>query len=425
MAVKKLPSLPRHLFWLIFAAVAIWEVGLISTSCFSPDWFVTSSWARNIQTDGLGLVYAGKPLYNYPPLMAYSLWLFAKAFGNATALQQNLYLYKLFPLAFDFAAAALAVKWAGDRRREIICLLLLIANPVYIFDSYTWGQIDSIYCALVFFTLYAMVKDRTVAAALLYTLAFNFKIQALLFAPLFGLIVLWKMNNPWPLKRLVTAGGAAILLQAAILLPFLLAGQGGRMFDILKNPVNYYHSVSMNAFNFWELFYGSKAFKLDDTVTRLGGWNAQQIGLALFFGYSLLILGPMLVQIIKSKRQKLVLAWSEESLWLMCSLIPLGFLFFCTQMHERYSQPAILFLAVYSFRTRRYWLLALMLVAYGLNMEYVFEGYLYKGYWQVIFDPRLVAAVYAILIAGLLWRYFQSLPTAGTATTTKPALAHG
>jgi len=356
------------------------------------------------------MVYLGKPLYNYPPLMAYSLWLFAKGFGSAAALQQNLYFYKLFPLAFDFAAAVLVVKWAGDRRREIIYLLLLIANPVYLFESYTWGQIDSIYCALLFFTLYAMIRDRPITALLLYTLAFNFKIQALLYAPLFGLVLLWKINNPWPLRRVATALVATALLQMAIVLPFLLAGDARQMFDILKSPINYYRSISMNAYNFWQYFYGLNSLKTEDTVKLLGGISAQHIGLGLFFGFSLLVLGPIVVRIVQANQKRTILAWSEENLWLMCSLIPLGFFFFCTQMHERYSQPAILFLAVYSFRTRRYWLLVLMFLAYGLNMEYVFENELYPRYWQIIFDSRLVATIYAILIGGLLWQYFRTLP---------------
>ncbi len=423
--MKKLPTFLRHSFWLVFAVVWAWEVGLVSTSCFTPDWNITWGWARNVWTDGLGMIYAGKPLYNYPPLMAYSLWLFEKGFKSVDALKENLYFYKLFPLAFDFAAAAVAVKWARDRRWEILCLLLLIANPIYIFNSYTWGQIDSTYCALVFFTLYAMVRDRPVTAALLYTLAFNFKIQALLFAPLFGLVFIWKLGNPWPVKRIATAAGAAIALQLAILVPFLRAGQLGPMFDILKSPVNYYQRISMNAFNFWDVFYGLDAIKINDTQKVWGQFSAQQTGLALFFGFSLLTLAPILVNIIIARRQRAPLAWSEEHLLLMCSVIPLGFFFFCTQMHERYSQSAILFLATYSFRTRRYGLLVLMFLAYGLNIEYVFNVYQFGEFWRYFFIGRLVAALYAALIAGLLWRYFQSLPRPSPAPAAEPASAHG
>jgi hypothetical protein len=144
----------------------------------------------------------------------------------------------------------------------------------------------------------------------------------------------------------------------------------------------------------------------------------------LFFSFSLLVLGPILAEVIKSKRSGRVLSLSEETLLLMCSLIPLGFFFFCTQMHERYSQPALLFLAVYSFRTRRYWLLALMFLAYGLNVEYVYEDYQLQGFWRILFDSRLVASLYAALIAGLLWLYFKSLPRVRKAAATEPNLAH-
>jgi Gpi18-like mannosyltransferase len=423
--VKKTKLFPCNLSWLVLAVVVIWDVCQITPSYFYVDWQNFWSWARNIQADGLGAIYADKPLYNYPPLMAYSLWLFAKGFGSAHALQVNFFWYKLFPLAFDFGAAVLAVKWAGDRRREALYLLLLIANPIYIFNSYTWGQIDSTYCALVFFALFALVSDRPVAALLLYTLAFNFKIQALLFAPPFGLIILWKFNNPWPGKRIASACAAAVMLQFVILLPFLQTGETGRMFAILKNPVNYYRAASMDAFNFWQFCFGLNAFKTDDSIKVLGGWSAQQAGLALFFEFSVLVLGPVLVNILKAKIQHSSLAWSEENILLMCSLIPLGFFFFCTQMHERYSQPAILFLAVYSFRTRRYGLLAIMFLAYGLNMEIVFNGTLLADDWLYLFSSVIVPALFAGLIASLLRRFFQSLPRAGAAPAASQALAHG
>jgi len=397
-----------------------WELYLLSPICFVPDWVNTYWWARNIQTHGLALIYAEKPLYNYPPLMAYMLWPFAKLFENPDRLLDNLYWSKAIPLAFDFIAAAVAVKWAGDRRRELFCLLLLVANPIYLFDSDTWGQIDSIYCALAFLTLHAMAQDRPVAAALLFTLAFNFKIQALLFAPLFALVLLWKFKNPWPVKRILAAFGAAALLQGVILIPFLLAGQLGRMFDILKNPINYFQRISMNAFNFWHFFYGMDAINTNDTVKVWGRVTAQQAGLALFFGFSLLVLGPVAVRIIKSKCTNQRLAWSEENQLLMCGLIALGFFFFCTQMHERYSQPAILFVAAYAFRTRRYWPLAVMFPAYGINMEFVFHYYVFRENLGPYFlDSRLVAAAFAILIGGLLWRYFKTLPKTDEASIAK------
>ncbi len=404
----------------------VWEVLLLSPICFVADWVNTLGWAKNIQTGGLAMIYAGKPLYNYPPLMAYTLWPFAQAFPNPDALLDHLYWSKLIPLAFDFAAAAVAVKWAGDRRREALYLLLLVANPIYIFDSYTWGQIDSAYCALVFLTLFAMLSDRPVVAAILYTLAFNFKIQALLFAPLLGLVLLWKIKNPWPIKRILAGVGAAALLQFVILLPFLLAGQLGRMFTILKNPVNYYQRVSMNAFNFWHFIYGLQATNHDDTEKAWRGFTLQQVGLALFFGFSLLTLGPLFIRILRAKIKKLPLAWSEENLFLLCGMIPLAFFFFCTQMHERYSQPAILFVTVYAFRTRRYWLLALLLLAYGINVEFVFHYYVFREDLSPYFlDSRLVAAIFATLIGWLGWMYYKSLPTVAESRTPETASPYG
>jgi hypothetical protein len=85
-----------------------------------------------------------------------------------------------------------------------------------------------------------------------------------------------------------------------------------------------------------------------------------------------------------------------------------------------------LFVAAYAFRTRRYWPLAVMFPAYGLNVEFVFQYYVFRENLSPYFlDSRLVAAAFAVLIGGLLWRYFKTLPATDKTPLAEVALAHG
>ena len=50
------------------------------------------------------------------------------------------YFFKLVGLLADFIAAIALVRYLGDKRKEILWLLLLIVNPVFIYNSYCWLQ---------------------------------------------------------------------------------------------------------------------------------------------------------------------------------------------------------------------------------------------------------------------------------------------
>ena len=64
-----------------------------------------------------------------------------------------------------------------------------------------------------------------------------------------------------------------------------------------------------------------------------------------------------LVRMIEQKR--------EEGVFLSI----LGFFFFNTQMHERYSHPAMLMAFLYGILNKNYWIYGITSIAYFLNME--------------------------------------------------------
>ena len=364
-------------------------------------------WAKFVREHGGGFAYQADPRYNYPPLMAWTLWLFAKLAGTDANLLEYFDYYKLFPLACDFAAAAVAVKCFARQRGEIICLLVLIANPIFIYDSYFWGQVDAVYGALVFFSLMLALRDRPVGSLLCYLLALNFKVQPIVYAPLLALVFWWKWRNPWTTRQVGTAVGVAAVAQGVILLPVVLAGQFWPMITVLRHAVGYFPKVSFNAYNFWHLFYGRDSLNMKDYTPVFAGVSSRHIGEFLFLAFAAAVLAPWLIAFWRAKFLQLRVAMDESRLLLLFALITLFFFFFCTESHERFSTPALLYVAAYAFHTRRYFLLPLALLPYGLNMDYILRHFAFPNYEIWPFDSRLVAALYAILIAALLWFYFR------------------
>jgi len=64
-----------------------------------------------------------------------------------------------------------------------------------------------------------------------------------------------------------------------------------------------------------------------------------------------------------------------EKIWLTAALIGLIFFFFNTQMHERYSHYAFIFITVYAFSKRHYIPYILFSIAYLLNLDAVLEWF--------------------------------------------------
>lgn len=95
-------------------------------------------------------------------------------------------------------------------------------------------------------------------------------------------------------------------------------------------------------------------------------------------------------------------------------LISLVFFYFNTQMHKRYSHPALLFSGAFAFVNGSYLMYVLCSLAYFLNMEKVLKYLQLENYNTFIFDERVISVLYlTAIILGicLLYKaYFTSKP---------------
>ena len=98
-----------------------------------------------------------------------------------------------------------------------------------------------------------------------------------------------------------------------------------------------------------------------------------------------------------------------DKVFLSAGLISLIFFFCNTQMHERYSHYALIFMAGYFAVTTNYIPFLLVSVAYFLNMEDVLMALKFPNYSVAVFVPEYIAGLYLVIITYLYYLLYSKL----------------
>lgn len=354
-------------------------------------WF-WRTWALHIHQHGLANVYHSNT--DYLPLYHYILWVFVKIQGTSLAIENHFTNLKLITLMFDFGTALILFnilkERLGNNLQALALTLLFALNVAYLYNTMIWFQVDSILAFFVLASVYAAYRKLALMAILLFVLAINFKLQAIVFLPVIGLLLLPQLVTSFSLRNLIIVTGAVAALQLLILLPFWMAGDLDRVWSVISNSTERYPVVAAGAYNMWALFY-------DETSTSDQGYRG--IGLVLFFAFSLAALWPLLRKVFHIVVKREEVQFELEHVLLIGALCGLAFFYFNTQMHERYAHPALLLVAGYSLLTRRFIPYVVISGAYFLNMDQILDHFRVK--W-LPYDPRVTSIIYLIGI-GLLF----------------------
>jgi len=316
-----------------------------------------------------GLSHAYDSHNEYPPGFQYFLWIFANFLGSETAIEQHTYLIKCFTILFDFAGIGLSLYVLRYKKGFVEIAAFLLLNIAYFYNTWAWGQVDSIFSFFAFAAILAALYQKVHLSTLSYLLALSFKVQAIIFLPLLALLLVPLMIRRFKLKDYAQWLGLCFAFLLVMILPFWESR--GQVWEAITGSVDRYPVLSMNAFNLWNiLFPGQNLMEVSDAQI----WfhlTYKQWGLLLFCFFSGIVLLPLAIQALKMIFQKQSLRFSPNQVLLTGALIPLFFFFFNTQMHERYTHPIFLFLGLYAFRTRNLVPYFLFSVAYFLNLEKV------------------------------------------------------
>ncbi len=408
MALERVRNIVNEPLYQVAFFVFLFQAIFAPSYSLEFDRYCFHSWCNYIFEHGLSQAYHNSnPEFNYPPLISYPLFLFGKLAGNQINIDRYFRLFKAFPLLFDFIAAVLIARFSDNHKRQILFLLLLIANPIFLYNSYCWGQYDAVLSTLVFISFLFILKEKLIWGILFFVLAINFKVQAIIFAPPLLMLSFYKFWGKLHLLDVLRATSAAVVLQVIIVLPFLLTGEITGVVKAVIGSVDFYPVVSFNAYNVWYFLLGEQAFHLSDK-TEWYGVSYKYWGLIMFCCFSFFTLLPLFTSAVSTFLSKRKIQSDRNTLLITFALIPLLFFYFNTQMHERYPHPAFVFIALFAFTNRKFFLFGIMCLAYLGNLEIFLRNFGFPNYEILIFHPAFVSSLYLLLIISLF--YYLYLP---------------
>lgn len=258
---------------------------------------------------------------------------------------------KLPPILADIVTAwllfligrLLGRPWLGVGVAAFYCF-----SPGIIYDGAYFGQADTVLVMFIVAALWAYLAQRPVWLGAMLMAAPLMKMQAVFALPVLGLALIsqWRVWWPWVGRMLL---GGLITLTIVTLLAWW-TGQLRQFHDGYFGLIGMYPLVTVRAYNFWWLLtrIWDRApmqwdFPRDDTLL-LGLVSYRTVGAVLFFA----ALGLILWRLHKARYTPFALA-------LALAAAGWAFFNFPTQMHERYSVPAVALTTLLPLWGRRWW----------------------------------------------------------------------
>lgn len=364
------------------------------------DMYCWLEWTKYIQQNSLGNAYANGSI-DYPPLYLYFLNFFGSCIGSPEGIQNKIHLLKSITMVFHLLTGYFLMIWIKRQNQSwdnaLHNTLFYIFNICILYNGIIWGQVDIIMTFFIFLSCYFCFQKKTTHSLIFFILAINFKIQSIIFLPIIGLMLLPVIIDSFSIKNILKWIFIPVIVQLLILLPFILSGTIGNLLDVIKNSFGKYPFVSMNAYNFWHLTVPGDLMTIQDS-TKFSVFTYKQWGLLLFFTTSFFALFPLMKQSYLSIKNRTHFSYPLSKFLIVCSLIPLLFFYFNTQMHERYCHPAFAFLIAYSLYSKKYILSIIGGLAYLLNLEGVLHFMQLPNYGTAIFNKKIISVLFAIII---------------------------
>ncbi len=381
---------------------------LMPKSGHPSDFNCWTDWTSAIFTKGLGNIYSHGT--NYLPLYQYFLMLFGNFQGSVSEIHANINSIKYLNLLFDVVGVYFVFLFVNAKiknsKTSIVLSLLLLFNLAYLYNTMIWGQVDAIFTAFIFIAFYFSLKNKILLTILFSLLSLNMKLQAIIFFPFIGLILLPSLIRKFNLKSLFVWIVVPLILQLIILLPFYLQGDLEKVLSVVTNSVGTFPKISMNAYNMWYWLIDDEPMGVLDTNTY-GGISYYHWGFYSFIVAYTATLFPLFRNRVLLLMNKQNVDLSLNKLLLIATLIPIVFFFFNTQMHERYSHPMLIFAGTYAILNNKYIVYTLLSIAYFLNLELVLDYFKIENYNLFFLNPDFVAALFFAAIIFLFYSLYK------------------
>lgn len=385
------------------------------------DWWSYVTWAGYIREYGLGNIYL-IPIVNYLPLSILTLhvWQVVVSLLDIT-FHEGVHLIKLYPMFFDCLSALLAIRIAKFFRYEpTLAVIALLPNLAFHYNSFIWGQFDSVYAFFVLLTMFALARKKYFLAVVALLLGLNIKLQTIFFLPVIFLLAIYTKSE---LRNKISArhtGRVALqvvviaAVQLVILLPFLFHHSPVEILTLVFHRWSTSKDfLTFNAYNWW-ILSGATSMQTTTTSRWLLGITYSTWGYALFLVSS----GIALLPLFWATLTKIMLQWkvwrgksavlSNQQVFeyavLTAYICTMNMFFFLPQMHERYAHAAVLLSAVLFLISRKPWILVCTSIAYVMNLEHVNHFWFFTSRLEQVFPFESTTA--GLYFIALLYSYY-------------------
>jgi Gpi18-like mannosyltransferase len=366
---------------------AVFRIGLaVSSPAHWFDMYAFRSWCQVINDKGVLNVYpetvvlppivSVRPVYPYPPIIAYILSLIVQAFPtNGSAFDVWPIMIKLPPifaeLVLGWVTFTAVKRWKGYRA-GLIAATLSMLNFV---NSSIWGQYESVVALFMVLAVWLIITKHAELGWLFAALAVGTKETALPFLP--GLLIVSVKRARW--FHTLLGIGTFCLTSVVVWTPFLLSGYSlnfalWQLGFGLFSPQGAFTPASseitrttVDALNIWPVINWLKD-GIPPRISILATVSDSKPNQFLFLSYYQL--GTLLFVIfygliLYSLRKEA----DDQSVMIKFSLLMFVFYMFPTRMHERYMYFALPFLALaYGARKSATVLYALLLTTFSLSL---------------------------------------------------------
>lgn len=381
----------RYTNWLVMALVLGLLLRLFILRfpyMFTLDVNTFRAWTDTIVKVGPANFYAST-WSDYPPVFMYFLWIWGHIQQVFTGSSMPGVVWTKLPgcladiingfLIFQLLKGRVAI------RSAFRTAVFYVFNPVVIFVSAVWGQVDAVITMMMLLVSLTVLLNWLIPAAVLTATSVLVKPQGLFMIP----VVFFSMWFRQPVKKWPVAIGAALGVVYLLLLPATWNKLGGMvttaigpMPAFLLQPFfwftqqmqqtgeNYKYST-VNAFNIWMLPPPNEPWKPDDRI--------------LFFlphhTWGLILVVALLALVgwyLFKKRHE----FNAYHYFLSASVVLTGYYMLATRMHERYIFPALAFLALAAaFNRRMAWIYWGFTLTSFISIAYVFYFYNDESAW--------------------------------------------
>lgn len=243
---------------------------------------------------------------------------------------------KLLSILFDFIMAVY-VMWIVELREKdmhlpIIAFGTVFCLPTVVLNSAAWGQCDVIYSCFLVMCLYYLLIGKDKTAMIMFGVSFSFKLQAIFFAPLIGIMLFKKKIKP---QNLLWIPAVYII---SIFPAVLAGGDFVRLLTVYVRQSGQYSSLNMSLPNLWALWEG------------VGNELLGPAG--IFFGGACVV--TVMYYYITRKQLKI----TENTVVALAMISSFVVPFVLPHMHERYYYITEVMFVIFAFYYRkRVWLI--------------------------------------------------------------------